>query len=538
MKGGLNLSKFKKVKEDKDWANLIHQDGHSLMIAKGSLSALHRKQLEKLESYEVKQTKVQHFAEGGEAVAEQSPSRALAAAPETYDLTVAPTVKAIEPTIKEIEAQSNDIQTPERGPAPLQGFEKASKQLQQMGQPGIQFPVKPPTQLETLGQAQKTGLEQEQGAIYARGQAEARQEQAKAKAYEQMLGQLPTSQQVLNTFKAGDLNYKTALDLEHIDPDKYWTGDESTGERPHSRTKALLGVLTSGLGQILGAGQVKENGALDAIDKQIQQEIQLQQNDRTDTMNLWKLNNEIFKNKVAANLSTANQLYTGLEYQLKAAIARTQGPIAIQNANIAAAKIQQLKDANNFKLSLLNPTSDNPDPASRVQYLVPPEKQRDVLEEIRQAEDTLKAAPAIFEAFDKAAKEARPFTGGFSGTSGSAFTPNIGWGDISIGIDTPAQKQLKVLLGPTFQDKEGTVNQSAMNTLFTNIKPQFLDGDANVARKRQSLEEYIKSKSSAPTAKAFGIDLSKFPKTDTSQIGKMEQRIINGKPYMVPVGSR
>lgn len=45
---GLNLSSFKKTAEDAKSATMVHEDGHKIVIAKGALSALQRKQLERL----------------------------------------------------------------------------------------------------------------------------------------------------------------------------------------------------------------------------------------------------------------------------------------------------------------------------------------------------------------------------------------------------------------------------------------------------------------------------------------------------------
>ena len=57
---GFNLAKFKKIKETKDWATLIHEDGHSINIAKAPLLPIQRKQLENLQMHED-----QKYAEGG-----------------------------------------------------------------------------------------------------------------------------------------------------------------------------------------------------------------------------------------------------------------------------------------------------------------------------------------------------------------------------------------------------------------------------------------------------------------------------------------
>ena len=62
---GLNLSKFKKMAEDKNSAVLIHKDGHKLVIAKMSLPHAQRKQLEALETHE-------GYDEGGQVQSDNS----------------------------------------------------------------------------------------------------------------------------------------------------------------------------------------------------------------------------------------------------------------------------------------------------------------------------------------------------------------------------------------------------------------------------------------------------------------------------------
>ena len=66
---GLNLSKFYKVKEDAHSAELVHKDGHRIIISKGSLPHMHRKQLESLPLQKMaKGGKVQHYDYGSGGV--------------------------------------------------------------------------------------------------------------------------------------------------------------------------------------------------------------------------------------------------------------------------------------------------------------------------------------------------------------------------------------------------------------------------------------------------------------------------------------
>lgn len=143
------------------------------------------------------------------------------------------------------------------------------------------------------------------------------------------------------------------------------------------------------------------------------------------------------------------------------------------------------------------------DPSALVKNLVPPQHQQKVFDEIEAAQNTTQNASKILNAFDASAKEARPMSGG-TGTSLSAINP---WDS------TANQKALHALMGPTFKDVEGTVRQAAMDNMNKNTTPQFGDSDRTIGIKRNALVGYLQSKSSAPTAKGFGIDLKNFPTT-------------------------
>jgi hypothetical protein len=138
------------------------------------------------------------------------------------------------------------------------------------------------------------------------------------------------------------------------------------------------------------------------------------------------------------------------------------------------------------------------DPAILVPSRVPEHHQAKAFGEIEAAQNTAQNAPAILKAFDDAAN-------------------NMHAVDLVPGTLNKDQKALHTLLGPTFKDVEGTVRQAAMDNLFSNITPQTADGGDTKATKRAALVNYLQSKSSAPTAKAYGIDLKKFPSTSISQ---------------------
>lgn len=521
---GFNLAKFKKVKDTKDWATLVHADGHTINIAKAPLSAIQRKQLENLEM-------TQSYSDGtGNVQQEPNSSSMEDAAPEKSAPEPQATPVAQETAQADLTPSPDIVQSPaavvaDAPPAPASAISAV--------QSGAQV-------AETPFQAQIPGFKAEQAANAAEAQAKAQEGANEAKAYQEAqtaLSNLPKQQDIIAANKQKSDDLLKAYAEKKIDPSKYWDD--------HSKVAAGIGLLLSAVGTGIGQGKV-QNAGFQTLQGQINKEIERQKSDQSQAANLWKMNRQALDSDLAANLATQNQLMTGLKYKIGEAAAQSKGPIALANAQAANAKIDQTIGANNFKLALLNPTSDNPDPASRVQFLVPQERQQKVIDEINAAKNTVANAPGILEAFDLAAKDARPLTGGI-GNTGRAIA-----GAIPYGPKTPGQSALQARLGPTFQDVEGTNRQSAMDNLDHNITPKFGDSDEIIATKRQSLLDYMKSKSSAAAAKSFGIDLSKFASTNTQAIGRpsapqsalasnqasqYERKVINGKAYMVPVGA-
>jgi hypothetical protein len=139
----------------------------------------------------------------------------------------------------------------------------------------------------------------------------------------------------------------------------------------------------------------------------------------------------------------------------------------------------------------------NDDPAKLVPSYVPKEHQAKALAEIEGAENTRRMGKEIMDSFDQAVKDTSGITGGVTSL-----------------VKTPRSAMaLHQAMQPTFKDLEGTVRQAAMDNTFKNITPSPFDTPTDIATKRQALQEYLKSKASSPTARAYGIDLTQFDST-------------------------
>lgn len=365
--------------------------------------------------------------------------------------------------------------------------------------------IAPPPQSNPYTQAGipdiEGALKESKAANIAGAKAQADQGQAEVaalKAGQDAIAVLPSANDIAAQFKKKDDVLYQAYVSNKLDPKRY-VHSLNTAQKIGAGIGLILGGVGSGL-----TGQ--PNLAAKMIEDNINRDVDAQKNSQDQTMNLWKMNREEYGNDLAANLQTQNQLLLGTKSQLMQAASAAKGPLAQANAQGANALIDQKIAENRFKLSLMSPTSDTIglDPAKKVQFLVPPEKQQKVFDEIDAAQNTARNAPSILNAFDRAAEEVRPTSGG-THTSLTAFVP---------GIDSPGQKAFHAGLGPTFSDIEHTVRQAAMDNMFKNTTPQFGDNASTIASKRKSVIDYMTAKSSAPTASGFGINLGQYPSTN------------------------
>jgi len=358
---------------------------------------------------------------------------------------------------------------------------------------------------DMLGQKQQSvlgALEAQKGFQQQLGQAESEQAKQEAQAIDQTqkkINLMQTQQDLVNQYKTKDDAFAKVLESQKIDPNRYYN-NLSTGQKVAQGIALVLG----GIGAGLTGGP---NQALNIVKDFIDKDIDAQKNDQSKTMNLWKMNREQLGNDMAANLATQNQLYTGLKYNLMKAAAQSNSQQAIARAGMAASTIDQQIAQNRMTQSMIQIGLGNAggqaqgaDPAALVPHLVPPDKQKEVFEEIQNAQNINRERKVILETFDKAAKDVRPVSGGQLK-------------NVIPGVESEYNQALEQLLGPTLGKLEGTVRQAAMDNLKHNALPQLGDNDNKIRVKKEALTHYLESAASAPTAKGFGIDLSKFKST-------------------------
>jgi len=190
---------------------------------------------------------------------------------------------------------------------------------------------------------------------------------------------------------------------------------------------------------------------------------------------------------------------------------------------------------------------EGPNPMDFVTGLVPERHQKDVLEAVNTAQKLAKIIPLHERTYQQAAVEKRPFTAveqpaeelrkkaelvgqtskvpGAKALYAAAKAPGTALqsvgkaakavGYAAPGVEAPSNKVLKVQNLELLRDLVGRVNETEIDVM-NQLLPQFTDDDESIAlkskqRKELMLEKYNKALS---TAKAFGLDLKKFPSTN------------------------
>jgi hypothetical protein len=447
---------------------------------------------------------IQHFDEGG-SVKPTGWNKSLVNilfSPAT-DETAVDTAAASQKAPQAPQASANDpnlvyLDSPQ--PSQAQAAQTAPPQQQQTTtpQPSSGTPSMPG---DILGQFMKNSKAGEQ-ALSTMGQEQAAKSAEEAQAYIQP-NQLMQDAQENFQKKVADLDAENkqlsqAVLTSKIDPDRY-VSNMSTG----NKIAAAIGIALGGIG---GGLSGKPNQALEIIRDAINKDVESQKSELGTKENLLSKNLQKYGDLDRATQATMMQLNAITQGKIAQIAAKHGAGINQANTQMMLSELQNknLIQGQEFARSMAingmrqqvmgGNVHPDTDPATLVQYLVPAEHQKKAFDEIEAAQNTNKNAPQILEAFDKAAK-------------------NYHMADMIPGVDNADQQQMHALLGPTFQDVEGTVRQAAMDNLYKNITPQFGDTPEKIDTKRQSLVGYLNSKGSAPTAKGFGIDLHKFNST-------------------------
>lgn len=444
----MNLQNFKLLKEDYDSYHVGHPNGRSIVVSKKGLSDKAHEVIKKL--------KTQHLDSGGLAQAEiDDDVRSMSGAPEPI------ATPGAQPMSAPIAAEA--------APAPMDPLAEQAN-------------------------AGNDALQEYKNTVQQGVNAEAQLGNKTAN----ILGDTISNGQELMEQAAQDQKTRRAKDAElfdayasgKIDPDRFWH-NKSNG----SKLLAGIGILFSGMGS---ANSGQPNYAIQQIDNAIKEDIEAQKNDQSKTLNLYKLNREAMHSDAAAALQTYNQFLNLAKLKVEQASAVAQSPLAQEKRAQTILAIDQQMAANRSKMAMLSGGGSQgmskTDPAMLVPQLVPKEHQKEVTEEIKQAQIARQSKDTLLKLFDQAAKE----------------QTLLGTG---LGLrDSAAVKSLGVEVIPVLRDAAGKVSDTEMHAV-KEVFPAGGDTDDRIATKRKAFDNLLEKKSIAPTAKQYGIDLDKFAST-------------------------
>lgn len=452
---------FSKIHSDEHKTVLKHKDGHEVHVAHRSLDEKMKKQLDALPHYDM----------GGD-VSEQ---------PQDFS-----NIPMNEPLPEELPEQA----TP--APTALPENVQITSPTPQAASPIPQIDMAAPI-LKAQGE-QERGIRHEAAAIGEQGKKEALQSGMQA----QRLEALATDyRDKVSGLEKERQDFMQDIKNNHIDPNRFVKNLSTSGQ-----VATAIGLMLGGMGSGL-TGQA--NPALKVLQDNIDRDVQAQVNDQKKQEGLLHATMQQFGNQHDATAMTRvliTDMYADkiarIAAESKSPIAQAQAEKAIGQLHAQTAPMLQQIAQTQMVNDLLKRGEMVPEQA--VRFKVPESHQAAVFKEIERAQNTQHMGNNIMEAFDKAAVDARPLSGG----SVRNLIP---------GQTSPYVKALHQHMQPTFQDLEGTVRQAAMDNTFENITPKMGDSDKIIAVKRQALSQYLKAKSSAPTAKGFGIDLGDFSST-------------------------
>lgn len=209
---------------------------------------------------------------------------------------------------------------------------------------------------------------------------------------------------------------------------------------------------------------------------------------------------------------------------LNAHLQKVMAPLnsATAQANAAQVQMQLMQNTESLKQQLamrqaMSAGGSNMDPSMAVRFLVPPDRQKEVFDEIGKAQNAKRAEADLMGMFDAMNKENTVM-----GRAGR------------LGATPPSVSSYEANILPLIRDKEGRVNEFELQTVRA-LEPKPGDKPSTVEEKKIGLQKFLQGKQSASVAKGFGIDLDKFSSTSTTP--SVETATMNGKLYRkVPGG--
>ncbi len=491
------MKKYKFVSEDENMFHVEHPDGSTFAIAKSAVGPGVHKQIKALEPVKM--------AEGGEV--DDTPAQAVIEEP----VAAQPSGPVGPVGAGEMGDLSQYFQAPQSAPeaigsagpgmAPAPIRTPAQDEAQQAMLPESQpMAAEQPTPQTAMNQAQMGALNAKENAIKQAGAVQAGTFQQEANTFDKLAqDQMKVDQEsakTLEPLRARSQELFNGIQNGTVDHNRLYH-NMGTG----NKILAAISVALSGLGSGLTG---KPNIAMDVIQKSIDRDIESQKIDIGKKQNLFSENLRLIGDEKAAAMATKAQLLSSAQAKIQSFAAQRGSAQANLQSQVMMTDLQIQKQQLEQKASMYALASKGGDvnPAALVPHLVPGPHQESVYKELERAMNTKKYHDQIMQNFDQAAADMR------------------GAGRVGSIIKTPRSLgALDQSLQPTFSDIDHTVREAAMNHARDNIMPSKFDTDADTRTRRNALEGYLTSKSSAPRAKSFGIDLDRFGSTGIQKTG-------------------
>ena len=295
---GLNLSKLKKVKCEKDFTTFKHPDGHEVKVAHAKLSPKMKDELDKI-------PEVKKMAGGGMAMTDDTGGggskdddnnpdpipRQAAQAPVSININSGPSqvqpqaLPAPDPGSPQATGVAGQAQpTPQAAPQPQMNMAKSPAKgiINQL----IPSAEASPNDADVQPQAQQTNIRKTPDVVVTPGPDDTAQPQDDSIGQEAQKASLdPMSARAY--FQREDQAFMNDLSNGHIKPETYGSlyGKKDT----LGKVGTIFALLAGGA----GGGLTKTgNPALEMMDKEIERDLDAQKTNRTNAQNFYKLNME------------------------------------------------------------------------------------------------------------------------------------------------------------------------------------------------------------------------------------------------------
>lgn len=456
MNGKLDLNKFKKIGSSKSHTIFEHPEGHVIHISHEAIKPAVKKDLKGLPK---------HMADGGDVEESQPDQQDSGFQEGTFPMSQ-PDIESMQQANPEgnaleqvqAEQQTNPSQVPEQQYAKLPGFSEAAQGVMK-------------------NQASESALAHQNVQILK--EAAAKDALASEAFQKGMQEKMNTIQDVVKDIQDS-----------HIDPTHYV--DSLGGQK---KIGMAIGMVLSGIGSGLAH---QENMASKFFNDQINRDLEAQKTNLGTKQNLLSaLEKQYGDSMVAENMFRAIRA-GDLANKLQQAAAASGDQQAQGRALLEISKLKQQYAPMVLKanaLDAINKGQAPSDPSVLVPALVPKERQKEVFDEIKQAQMARMSRDKLLSTFDQAAKENTVLRTG----AGFIRTP-------------PSILSLRVESMPVLKDAAGRVNEMEQHVLQA-AEPKPGDFDHAIAVKRKAYEALLDKKMFAPTAKSYHLDLSKFEST-------------------------